>query len=264
MPAVDLCVINYNTREKLERLCYELMKGAADVDPELYSLTVADNGSTDDSREMLRTQPPGNITSIIYNDNVGYSNAANQLAAMGTSPLIGILNADVWLSARDLASIVLAFEDPDIAILGPKQRDERGHITHAGMFGTEATIKMRGWKLPDTEDTHYRDLEESVSIAGSAYFIRRSVWEDLTACPIYQKACPGIDGAFLPTPHYYEETWCSYHARAHGYKVFYDGRTSVGHSWHASHPVGSPMDKMFSVSQKMFREMCQRHGIEHD
>lgn len=265
MAQVDLCVINYNTSDKLQRLCYELYKGAADNDPELYTLRVADNGSTDDSREMLRTQPPGNIASIHYNDNIGYASAANQLAALGDSPVVGILNADVWANAWHIAGISMVFKTrPDVAILGPKQRDERGFITHGGIEGSEGSPSMRAWHMPDPKDEAYRDLEEMLTVAGSAYFVRRSVWEDLTNCPIYKKAVPSAEGAFLPTPHYYEETWCSYHARAHGYKVFYDGRISIGHSWHASHPHGSPRDRMFATSRKMFREMCDRHGIEHD
>jgi len=264
MAAIDLCVINFNTSDKLQRLCYELYKGASNYGNELYELYVADNGSEDSSQEMLRTNPPQNISKIVYNDNIGYSGAANQLAAMGSSPILGILNADVWFTADNVAAIIGSFEDPTVSILGPKQRDERGFITHAGIEGDEKACKPRAWKMQDPDDIHYRDLEEMVSVAGSAYFVRRTVWEDLTQCDIYQASCPDIEGAFLPTPHYFEETWCSYHARAHGYKVFYDGRVSIGHSWHASHPLHSKYDKMFHVSKRMFITMCERHGIEHD
>lgn len=266
MALVDLCVTNYNTSDKLQRLCFELFKGASDMPSGLYNLMVADNGSTnDDSLEMLRTRPPQNISTIVYNDNIGYSAACNQLAAMGKAEIIGLLNSDVWLTSNDVLSICKTFNDhPEIAILGPKQRDEHGNITHAGIEGTEAKPNLRAWKEPDPHDVKYRELKEMVSVSGSAYFIRRSVWDDLTNCGIYRDSHPTARGAFLPTKHYYEETFCSYHARAHGYKVYYDGRISIGHSWHASHEVGSKQDRMFHESREIFRTMCDKHGIEHD
>ena len=72
----------------------------------------------------------------------------------------------------------------------------------------------------------------------------------------------------LPTPHYYEETWCSYLARHRGYNVVYDGSVSIGHSWHASSPKPgegySHADAQFKVSQSIFRNACDQLGIERD
>lgn len=62
----------------------------------------------------------------------------------------------------------------------------------------------------------------------------------------------------------YEETWCSYHARAHGFNVVYDGSISIGHSWHASSPVGGKQDRHFKESQRLFRRACLIHEIECD
>ena len=84
----------------------------------------------------------------------------------------------------------------------------------------------------------------------------------------YQSMYPGVLGAFLPTPHYYEETWCSYFARHRGYNVVYDGSVSIGHSWHASSPKPgegySEADSKFKVSQEIFRKACDQLGIERD
>ena len=84
----------------------------------------------------------------------------------------------------------------------------------------------------------------------------------------YQEMFPGIMGAFLPTPHYYEETWCSYFARHLGYNVVYDCSISIGHSWHASSPKPgegySHADAQFKVSQSIFRNACDQLGIERD
>ncbi len=75
---------------------------------------------------------------------------------------------------------------------------------------------------------------------------------------------PDATGAFLPTPHYYEETWCSYFARHLGYNVVYDGSVSIGHSWHKSSAVGGEADSKFKESQSIFRKACDYMGIERD
>lgn len=262
---IDLCIVNYNSFYQLKRL----LSWLEPFSPKDFKIYIADNGSTDGAREAL--EPAKDFykeksdIDLVFNENIGYAAACNQLAAMGTGDIIGLLNADVWMTKDDITLIQKSFDDnPHIAILGPKQRDEKGYITHAGISGDETTARPRGWKLHDPDDIHYRHLEPMVSVAGSAYFIRRTVWNDLTQCGIYQASSNNAQGAFLPTPHYYEETFCSYHARAHGYYVFYDGRISIGHSWHASHEIGSEHDRMFNVSREIFRKACDDHKIAHD
>lgn len=279
---IDLCTVNYNTWPLLTRQITAL-----NLDPNAkpgYKLYIADNNSTDNSRQAMEAMFPDsqamakvNIAFFTGNRiNIGYANACNQLAAYGTGDIIGLLNADVWLTNDDVLAIQQSFDsDPEIAILGPKQRDEDGNITHAGIFGTNDRPKHRGWKEPDPGDTKFRDLLDAVTVSGAAYFIRRSVWDELRDDEEYNKVIatlideelipyPLYRGAFLPTKHYYEETFCSYFANHRGHKVFYDGRVSIGHSWHASHAIGSPQDRLFKESQRAFRRACDLLGIDHD
>lgn len=260
---VDLCIVSFNTQEKLKRLLDTL---CADYEDNVWNLVVADNGSTDGTVEFLKAEGWSYpIDKIFYNSNIGYANACNQLAAEGDSEIVGLLNADVWLTTKDVSEIARAFEaDPELGIVGPKQRDERNRITHGGIFGTHERPRHRGWQAHDPEDRLFRDCVEAITVSGSAYFVRRSVWNELTDCPLYQECAPGAIGAFLPTNHYYEETWCSYHAWAHLHKVEYLGAVSIGHSWHSSAPVGQGRDKFRNESQAMFRTACRHHDIPCD
>jgi glycosyltransferase involved in cell wall biosynthesis len=261
--SIDLCVVSHNNIKELPRQVEKLLEDGYQYKDWHYFL--ADNGSTDGTAEWIDKNFDDSFGTIEFNENIGYAAAANQLAAKGTSEIIGILNADVWLTYNDVRKIQDAFNaDASISILGPKQRNEDGCITHAGIEGTNTKCRPRAWKIWDPQDEYFRTQEDMVSVSGSAYFIRRNVWNILTKCPIYREMHPHAEGAFLPTPHYYEETWCSYHARAHGFRVVYDGSISIGHSWHASHELHSPQDDLFPISQKMFREICEHHGIEHD
>lgn len=264
---IDLCVVSYNTKDKLKRLVDTLVSDY-DEDNPVWKLYVSENGSEDGSGEYLLSvilEGHKYPETVIMNTNVGYAAACNGLAGMGDSDIVGLLNSDVWMTTDDIRRIEEAFRaNPEISILGPKQRSETGHITHAGIFGSNTRPKHRGWHEYDPGDIKYRDQLEAVTVSGSAYFVRRNVWDALTNDPEYRKLYPDATGAFLPTPHYYEETWCSYFARHRGYKVFYDGTISIGHSWHASSDVGGTMDRMFPVSQKMFRDACDAMNIPRD
>ena len=262
---IDLCIVNYNTRHLLNRFLDCLHNDLHLVEKQ-WNLYIADNNSSDDSQEWLKLNNNRyHIDDVRFNDNIGYSAACNQLASMGSSEVICLLNADVWMDSYSVNAAMNSFyENTVIDILGPKQRDENGFITHAGIIGSNTAPKHRGWKEHDPNDILYRDIVECVTVSGSAYFIRRDVRDSLTNDKQYRQMYPHATGAFLPTPHYYEETWCSYFARHRGYKVFYDGSISIGHSWHKSSSVGSEADSKFPVSRDIFRKACDFIGIERD
>lgn len=204
--SVDLCIVNYNTADLYDRLIRTLQKDLENQDVEI-KIYPQNNDSEDESKVVMGhwyasehvTEKP------VFAENVGYSAACNSLAARGDGEIIGLLNADVWLTSHDVQKIYDSFkENPDVHILGPKQRNEHGIIKHAGIIGTNTQPRHRGWNFPDPEDIKFRDRIQCVSVSGSAYFIRRSVWEALTQCHVYGEVITrNAEGAFLPTPHYY-------------------------------------------------------------
>lgn len=262
---IDLCIVNYNTKPLLNRFLDCLHSDLHDY-PKVWNLYIADNNSSDDTVRWLKyNYHRYKINKFYQNDNIGYSSACNQLASEGSSDIICLLNADVWMDSKALVAVQRIFnQNSEISILGPKQRDENGLITHAGIVGSNTKPEHRGWHRSDFNDELFKDRVECVTVSGSAYFIRRNVWNELTNHPKYQEMYPGAIGAFLPTPHYYEETWCSYFARHLGHKVFYDGSISIGHSWHKSSNVGGEADSKFRISQEIFRKACDYIGIERD
>jgi GT2 family glycosyltransferase len=236
MAKVSLIAVNHNTDVKLERLVETLHENAQN---KIWELFIVDNGSTDASRPWLAQavrNPRYDIKYVEKNANVGYAQACN---AMASDPrvdgeILGFLNADAWLQSSDVSDLYEFFNQSDAAIVGPKQRDERGYITHAGMFGD--SLENRGWQERDPSDRKYRDICAVASVSGSAYFIRREVFNALADCPAYRAFAPAAKGAFLPTFHFYEETFLSWHAREHDYQIYYNGEVSIGHSWRASTP----------------------------
>lgn len=263
--SMDICVVTHNSLDDLKRFLEVLH---SDWKPFVWQLYIADNGSTDGTVEWLNENSQEyDIQGIMFNENVGYSMACNHLATIGDSPIIALCNADIWLQTADAEAMLQSFAETGADILGPKQRDEKGLIRHGGIFGTNERPKFRGWAEYDPSDVAYRDRVEAVTVSGSAYFIKRSVWNSLTDDAEYRKLVPEAVGAFLPTPMFYEETWCSYFARHRGYKVMYDGSVSIGHTWHST--LGKAenranRDKWVQESRAMFRTACDFHGIERD
>lgn len=251
---IDLVVVSYRTPDDLE----SFLRSYVDVEDEVAStLTICNVDPT--SADLITTEV-GNV--INFAGNVGYARACNWGAMEGNGEIIGLFNADTRLKPGVLAAVDRAFEDPTVGIVGPKQVDDDGRITHAGIFGSNEQPKLRGWR--EHGAGRYTDIADAVSVSGSAYFVRRRVWDELTNCPTYRLAAPDALGAFLPTQHYYEETFCSYHARSHGHRVVYLGTAEMIHRWHKASPVGGFADKLMRESQAYFRDACDLHGIEHD
>lgn len=262
---VDVIVINYRTPGDMQRFIdsYEHWGWDSGVETHLWLVNV--DPTKDDTRVVrgaLRHLHDAN--GLEHYSNVGFAAAVNDAAARGNRETIAIFNADVELTPGALANCSQALQtNPDWGVLGPCQVDAiGGRITHAGIFGTPDAPQHRGWQKQITESL-YDDVREAITVSGAAYFVKRSVWDELTACPIYQATNPA-EGAFLSTAHYYEETWCSYHAQAHGHKVMYYGPVTVIHKWHQASEVGGAADQLMPVSRALFRNACDAHGIQHD
>lgn len=265
---IDLLVVNHNTKDLLKRLLDYLK---SDDDGVSWNLYLADNGSADGSRHwIVNNASQYRLEQVYFNPNIGYANAVNIMAFESHSPYLAALNADVWMTTEDVVAIIDRFKtDAKIAVVGPKQRDENYRIRHGGIVGSNIHPRHRGWQALDTYDNAFRDVDDVITVAGSAYFMRRDTWNEMTRCEQYQRAIKQlidktVEGAFLPTPHYFEETWYSYHVRYHGYRVVYDGAVSIGHTWRASTGASSRLREYFIESKKMFVTACEIHGIEHD
>lgn len=258
---IDVIVTNYRTPSDLREFV-DSYNTYRTKDSKLYICNVdplpEDISVANDAFMQL-----GAVTIIDTRENVGYAKATNQMASMGRGETLAIFNADTVLTRDVLHICTTALHcEPEYGIVGPRQYDEMGRITSAGIFGTLVSPKHRGWQEKDVGQ--FNDWSDAcTTVSGAAYFIKRHVWDELTDCPLYRKVAPDALGAFLPTPHYYEETWCSYHAQSHGYKVLYFGAVGMMHKWHRASTLGGYAERVMPQSETYFREACDVHGIPH-
>lgn len=249
---IDIVVVNYRTPSDLQKFIDSTR--FISVPHKLIVIEV--------DPLHLHHHPAADIV-INHSQNIGYARACNHGSILGINPYIGFFNADTRFLEGAVETCLNVLESDDrFAIAGPRQIDDSGRITHAGIFGTLDKPMHRAWRQPDNDSL--ADLREAVTVSGSAYFIKRNIWDELTSCPIYQRESGNAEGAFLPTQHYYEETWCSYHAHSHGYKVMYVGAAKMIHLWHKASPVGGHAEASMSASREYFRRACEAHEIPHD
>jgi GT2 family glycosyltransferase len=267
---VDVVVVNYQTPGDLSDFIGAFAQVQWEVPASLHVVCVEateqDVVACDEALDKVEVS-----TSVTtWPSNLGYARACNAAAHMVSEldiarATIAFFNADTRLQPGVLDACHWELHDhQDWAVVGPRQVDDDGCITHAGIFGTLERPSFDGrWKQKDVgQFNEIRD--DCVSVAGSAYFVKRQVWDELAACPKYREIAPEAEGAFLPTQHYYEETWLSYHALAHGWKIAYHGEVGMVHKWHQASPVGDIERKILPQSRALFRSACDSHGIAHD
>lgn len=265
---LDLIAVAYEAPDETHRFLLSVREHL-DVP---FTLTIVENSSPDkrvrtvlnDFTPMVYDNPycMEKPTVVYSNENMGYARACNLGATYGEAPWLALLNMDVEFLQGAASAIIRQFKaSSDIAVIGPKTVDSRNRFTHGGIVVDHRGLRShRGWQMVD--HGQYDDVLEVETVAGATYFMRRDVWQDLTQCPLYQQVASGAEGAFLPTKHYYEETFTSLHARNHGWKVLYCGRVKMIHQWHRSSAQGGAAERHMSKSKEYFEHACAAHSID--
>lgn len=264
-PAVDLVAVAYKAIPETEAM---LESASLDISTP-FTLTIVDNATPDPAMRPLLDRAASIVTQnpmcvrfrvIQSRENVGYARACNLGAALGQAPYIGLLNCDIQFTLGSIETILGSFERPDytdVGIIGPRTTTSDGKLTHGGIItNNKGRDEHRFWLMQDGPGAW--DEFDVPTVSGATYFIRRQLWEELTSCELYQQVAPAASGAFLPTDHFYEETFCSYHARAHGWRIRYQGTAHLIHEWHRSSPVGSIQ---LGPAEEYFRRACAAHDI---
>jgi hypothetical protein len=259
---LDVVVVNYRTPQDLNAF---LASFAASPCFWPCTLTVANvQPGPADIAVVDRWQGVLPMTHLTFTDNVGYARACNRAAQLGTGDVVALFNADVILRAEALTHCYEALRgNPSWGVLGPRQVDDKNRLVGCGVFGPPNSPQHSAWFEADTGQCS-AVRTDALTVSGSAYFVRREIWTLLTECPVYRAIAPDAEGALLPTQHYYEETWCSYHARAHDVLVVFFGPVVITHLWHRASTHGGEPDRQMGVARDQFRRACDLHHIAHE
>lgn len=173
---IAFITVNYNTLECVKNLTNFF----SDLDvPFTFSFTVADNNSTDGSREFLQSRPE--IKYLQTNENLGYGRGINRGVAATTSKYVCVMNTDVILNRGALVNLWRFLEEhPEVGVCAPRITYEdgrhQGMVFKASLFGIYAN-----WFAKLLASYQKRRIARATvplrvdGVMGAFFLIRRSV-----------------------------------------------------------------------------------------
>ena len=243
---------------------------ASDVSvPVKLTVSLVDCGEIElkDTLQFIRSfhLEEGSVVVPYRGQNVGYGRACNDAATLWdeepTLRTYAPFNADTKLRPGVLEGCdALLWSRPDYGgVVGPRQVDRQGLITHAGIVAPAPPSCFQDPR--PGPPVHRRSRDDCWSVMGSAYFTRAPLWWELTNCSMYREVMPYAPGAFLETPHFYEDEFSIRHAVAHGRKVVYDGKHTMVHQQGGATPANGWAQMMIQKSRPIYEAACAAHGF---
>lgn len=137
VPDISIVFTNWNTRDYMRDCIYSVREKTRGV---TYNIVVVDDGSTDGSVEMLRTEFP-DVKVIVNERNLGVAKAYNRGVAKATGRYIQMLNTDMILVGNPIKTLYDFLEShPEAAACGAWLRNR--DMTSQTSFGNFPSMKM--------------------------------------------------------------------------------------------------------------------------
>jgi len=211
MKKVSIIILNWNKKDLLAK-CLNTLKEKTDYDN--YRVVVVDNGSKDDSAEIVKKNFSW-VELIENKENLGWSKGNNigiKYALKTHYPeMILLLNNDIEVIQRGwLKKLVEVCSKNEVGIAGCKLLYPDGKIQNAG-----CKVDFKGIK-----NYKYEGFKEDVylnAVFGACFLIKREVIEKI-----------GLLDEFY-SPFLLEETDYCFRAREIGYKIVYTPKVTLIH-----------------------------------
>lgn len=110
---LSIITLTYNKLEYTKKYIESLYKYTKD-----FELIIVDNGSSDGTREYLKSL--GNVKLILNDENVGFSKGNNQGLEIAEGEYIGFLNNDILLYPNWFEECENVFEQENAGFVGPR------------------------------------------------------------------------------------------------------------------------------------------------
>ncbi|MDR0332121.1 MAG: glycosyltransferase family 2 protein [Dysgonamonadaceae bacterium] len=178
MKRIAVIILNWNGKRLLEQFLPTVFAHSLGDNSEVI---VADNGSTDDSVDFLKTQFP-DVPFILFDKNYGFAEGYNRAIQQINSEYVVLLNSDVETTENWLQTLV-DFMDahPEVAAVQPKVRayNDKEKFEYAGAAG--GFIDRYGYpfcrgRILDVVETDTGQYDETIPVfwaTGACLCIRR-------------------------------------------------------------------------------------------
>ncbi|MDE6756644.1 MAG: glycosyltransferase family 2 protein [Muribaculaceae bacterium] len=232
MKDTAVIILNWNGADMMRRFLPEVVRSTP---AEEADVIVADNGSTDNSLQVLAEEFPS-VKVIVLDKNYGFAEGYNRALAAVEHEYAVLLNSDVATSDGWLDALKAEMRDnADVAACQPKilSAERRNMFEYAGACG--GYLDRHGYpycrgRIFGTveEDRGQYDTPADVAWAsGAALMVRRKEY----------LAAGGLDGAFFA---HMEEIDLCWRLRLRGFRVRVVPASKVYHLGGGSLPAGNP------------------------
>jgi len=217
-PELSVCIVNWNTRNDLERAIASVIGSDPGLNPEVIIL---DNASRDGSAAMVRERFP-RVALIESEENLGFAKGYNAAVQQASGKYLLVLNPDTEVQPNSLKPLIDFLDShEDAAAVGPRLLNSDGTIQYScRRFPKPMAAVLRntviGRILPRNHytrdylmaDWDHDEPREVDWISGAAICIRAKAWNEVG----------GFDERFFM---YAEDMdWCL-RARNAGWKIYY-------------------------------------------
>jgi len=232
MKLVSIVILNWNGRKHLEHFLPFLLKYTSRPDSEII---VADNGSTDDSRDFLKKEYP-NIRLIELDKNYGFSGGYNRALEQLNSKYMLLLNSDIEVTEGWLEPMLELMEkDNTVAACSPKILDfnKRSYFEYAGAAG--GYIDRYGYPFCrgrifdhlEEDKGQYMDATDLFWGSGACLLVRAELYRE----------SGGLDEQFFA---HMEEIDLCWRFQGMGYRICYVPGSTIFHVGGATLQRGNP------------------------
>lgn len=229
--SIAIVILNWNGVDLMRRFLPSVVTNSSDR----AEVIVADNGSTDDSCEMLGREFP-TVRLIRLPENYGFAEGYNRALAQVDAPYFLLLNSDVEVPAGWLEPLLDYMEaHPEVAACQPKMLSyaERDRFEYAGAAGGYLDrygypfCRGRVFDTVERDEGQYDDVAPVLWASGAALMVRRQDWV----------SAGGLDGRFFA--HMEEIDFC-WRLRSRGRSIVCVPASRVYHVGGASLAQGNP------------------------
>jgi len=221
--------------------------------PSGHEVIVVDNGSTDDTAEVLARYPEARA--LVLPRNLGFARAVNAGIRAARGDVLVLLNNDTEAEPGWLAALLAALDgDPTIGAATSKvrlfDRRDRLHTTGDVVAATGMAGNRGVWEVDRGQHDTARDVF-GASAAAAAY--KRALFEDIGL----------FEAAFVS---YYEDVDLAVRARLAGWRTVYAPEAVVYHKLSASGagPYASyfvARNRVWTIARCWPAALLRRHAV---
>lgn len=221
MKKLSVVILNWNGADMLRKFLPSVLACSQE---EGVEVCVADNGSTDDSCEVIKWEFPG-VRLIRLSENYGFAEGYNRALKQVEAEYVVLLNSDVEVTPDWLTPMVDYMDaHPEVAACQPKilSYRDRNNFEYAGAAG--GFIDRYGYpfcrgRIFDSVEEDKGQYNKTIPVfwaTGAALLIRLNVYREVG----------GLDGRFFA---HMEEIDLCWRLRSRGYTVICSPFSTVYH-----------------------------------